>query len=497
MKRKKMLSTCMAAVTALSFMAGIPTTASEPEEIVFAFHMGNTIDLEPVEDALNAILIPEINVKVDLQGYSWSSYNNQISLMQAGGDQLDVFGMCPDFSTFLANNQLLPMDGIIDEYAAETRELIGEDFLKSCSKGGSVYAIPRYGSACSTLNLVIRKDIVDELALPVDQLVEAETFEEYLANMELLTEIFTTVHEAHPELILAPSSHTPNSLRITEVPFVDGLGDSLGVLLPDDDTTVVNLYETEEFKELAEYVYEWNQAGFILEDATTTQEGADTYLKNGRSFAHFELSSSSKNFERTKQKATGVEVVAKSLVKPFVTTNRVNNSAFGISVTSEHPEASMKFINEMFTNEDIMHILAYGVEGVHWEEKGDGFIGYPEGVTAENSTFELGMYWYFGNYFLLKTWEGNQPGDVEGEIARNKAARASAAMGFSYDSSVVATELAGIGNVTSQYLPGIFCGVLNPEEAIPEFTEALKAAGIDTVIAEKQAQYDAWRNENK
>ena len=184
------------------------------------------------------------------------------------------------------------------------------------------------------------------------------------------------------------------------------------------------------------------------------------------------------------------------LTQAFVTTNLVNNVAFGISVTSEHPEASMKFLNEMYTNEEVMNILSSGVEGVHWEEKEDGYIGYPEGVTAENTTFNLGMNWYWGNGFLNKTWEGNVKLNVEEEIEKNNNALASAAMGFTYDSSVMATELAGIGNVTSQYLPGILCGVLDPETAIPELNEALKAAGIDDVIAEKQAQYDAWRAAN-
>ena len=35
-------------------------------------------------------------------------------------------------------------------------------------------------------------------------------------------------------------------------------------------------------------------------------------------------------------------------------------------------------------------------------------------------------------------------------------------------------------------------GELDPEEALPKFNEELKAAGLDTIIAEKQAQLDAF-----
>lgn len=44
-----------------------------------------------------------------------------------------------------------------------------------------------------------------------------------------------------------------------------------------------------------------------------------------------------------------------------------------------------------------------------------------------------------------------------------------------------------------QYYCGLDCGSVDPETAIPEFNQALKDAGIDEIIAEKQAQYDAWK----
>lgn len=511
MKLKNVIALGMAMMLSLSLLTGCSSgtqntqdsagtseeRAGEPEEIVFAFHMGKTIDLEPIENALNEILIPEINVKVNLEGYSWSNYDTQISLMQSGGEQIDVFGMCPNFSTFLVNSQLMPMDGLMDEYAAETKELIGEEFLKSTSKGGSVYALPVYGAKSDVNCLIIRKDLVDELNLPVDQLKEAATFEEYVENMELMTEMFNTIHETHPELVLVPSSQNPASYRATEIPFADTLGDGIGTLMAGDNNKIVNMYESNEFKTLANYLYQWNQAGFTLEDAMTTQESGLTFLKNGRTFGYFEPGGKETDMESVIKKSSGYEVVCKRLAKSFVTTGKVNNSAFGISVTSKHPEASMKFLNEMYTNADVMNVLSYGIEGIHWEEKDGGFIGYPEGVNADNSTYDLGMTWYFGNGFLNKAWEGSSLVDVETEIENNRNAIASSAMGFTYDSTVVSTELAAIGNVTSQYLPGILCGTLNPEESIPEFLSALKSAGVDKVVDEKQAQYDAWIAENK
>ena len=150
----------------------------------------------------------------------------------------------------------------------------------------------------------------------------------------------------------------------------------------------------------------------------------------------------------------------------------------------------------MYINAEVVNILHFGIEGVNWEEKDDGCIGYPDGVNAENSTYDIGMTWYFGNTFLAKTWEGDVPVNVEEAVADNNSARTSPALGFTYDSTKVSTEIAAIGNVTSQYLPGLLCGFLDPDETIPEFLDALENAGIGDVIAEKQAQYNSWLTEN-
>ena len=43
-----------------------------------------------------------------------------------------------------------------------------------------------------------------------------------------------------------------------------------------------------------------------------------------------------------------------------------------------------------------------------------------------------------------------------------------------------------------QYLYGLVCGSVDPATEIPVFLERLADAGMGTIIAEKQAQLDAW-----
>ena len=68
----------------------------------------------------------------------------------------------------------------------------------------------------------------------------------------------------------------------------------------------------------------------------------------------------------------------------------------------------------------------------------------------------------------------------------------SKALGLQWDSSDVSNELAAVTNVRDKYYMEIVTGSVDPEEYIPIFNEELYAAGLDKIIAEKQAQLDAF-----
>ena len=466
----------------------------EIEEIVFATPVVKTVDMQPIEDAINAITEEKIGVRVHIEAISGGNYTNQIGLMQSGGEQLDLMGFMGTYSLWLANNQMMSMNDYIDTYASGLREAVGEEFLKSTTSAGSIYAVPTLNGKAAVVNIILRKDLIDELSLPVDQLKQAATMEEYCANLDLLTDMFAQIREAHPEYALVPDSG--NSLLFTRVPFVDVLGDNYGVLMPGEENTVTNLYESEEFARLLDYAYKWNQAGYILEDATTTQESGATYLQNGRAFGYFTTGEEGAAEQATQ--STGVEVEAFKLLEPFIGTADVNGLGFALSATSKHPEAAMKFLNEMYTNPDIVNLLDWGVENVHYVKNGDGTIDFPEGVDANTTSYGLNMGWFFGNQFLSYTWGEGSDTTVMGRLEENnKNARYTPVMGFSYDSTKVSTELAAINNVKEQYLPGLECGAVDPQTELPKFVKALKAAGLDKVIEEKQTQLNEWKEANK
>ncbi|HAA25383.1 MAG TPA: ABC transporter substrate-binding protein, partial [Ruminiclostridium sp.] len=103
------------------------------------------------------------------------------------------------------------------------------------------------------------------------------------------------------------------------------------------------------------------------------------------------------------------------------------------------------------------------------------------------------MGYAMGNQFLSPLWRGEQPDLWEQMKKDNDTALRSKALGFTFNSENVKTELAAVNSVRSQYRMLIECGLADPDSGIiEEYVAKMKEAGVDKIIAEKQAQLDAW-----
>ena len=96
---------------------------------------------------------------------------------------------------------------------------------------------------------------------------------------------------------------------------------------------------------------------------------------------------------------------------------------------------------------------------MHYEVKESGLIGYPEGVTVDNSGYNLNMGWAFGNQYITHIWEGDPLSLYDDLKAFNESAVKSCAFGFTWDPTPVKTEVAALNNVLDEYRCGLEWGV--------------------------------------
>ena len=195
---------------------------------------------------------------------------------------------------------------------------------------------------------------------------------------------------------------------------------------------------------------------------------------------------------------TGIKSDAVIVNPAFTNTQQVGAIIQSIPTTCENPEKVLEFLNLLYTDADVYNALVWGVEGTHYAhvDGSDTWITYPEGVSADTSGYTLSATYAFGNRYLSYIWNTDPENLNEKFKEFNDSAIKSNALGFVFDPSNVKTEVAAVQAVFDQYRLPLENGVVDPDENLPKFIQALKDAGIDTVIAEKQKQLDEWAAAN-
>lgn len=443
-----------------------------------------------VTDAINAYLEEKLNINVNITFISYGNYTQQTNLMLSAGEGIDVFPvyMTP-LTTVADNGQILPLNDLLTEYGQGIVEQIGQEFIDCGKVGDEIFGLTTGRDLAAAYGFEMRKDICDKYGIDYEN----------ITTLEQLHDALTIVHENEPNLVCV----VPSNGELVRNWGWDPLGDAstpLGVLMDmGQSDTVVNLFETDFYKEFVTTMRQWYNEGLIMADAVSNTENVGTMMGAGTAFGGFMNLKPYFNVQETTN--YGTEIVVSEIVPAFSCTSNVSMATWAIASSTEHPEACMKLLNLMYTDPTLMNLMIYGLEGEHYVVKGDAsngqkIIGYPDGIDATTTTYRPSGGWLWCNQFVGHVWEGNPADYWDVTRAFNNTAVKSNAFGFTWDSSGVRNQVTACTNVMQKYHQALMCGAVDPEETLPKFNQELKDAGIDDIIGDKQAQYDAWRAQN-
>lgn len=461
------------------------------DQVTYAYATFNNIpteeDLDVVEEAINQITREKIGAEITLMPISIAEYSNKVTLGLQGGEKIDVFQSLGDFGSCIATDMCYDITDLLENYGKETIETIGRDWLDACVSDGKQFGIPTYKPIALTPMIIYRQDIADEMGLDMSQ----------VNSLDDVTAVLEQVKAAYPDMTpLSPVQAGSLGTELT-MPQVDYLNDDyynpVGVLLG-EQLNVVDLYSSDEFYHICKFARYCYENDLVMKDAATTTSMAAETMSSGNYFAYV----ASYSYPEADTAASlaaqtgGQPIGAKIIGDAYLSTTDINALTWMVASTTDVPEAAMKFLNLTFTDADIINLLIYGVEGRDYVMN-DGFVAYPEGedsttvpYTAQLSCGTL------GNFFLMYPMGGTNPESLEWELEQNKSAKASPAMGFTFDASALNTQYTAVKNVISQYLPGLVCGSLDPDTEIEKFVSALNDAGYQDILNAKQEQLDAW-----
>ena len=448
-----------------------------------------------MENALNEMMEKDIGVHVTFEPVNLMESQNDAILKVSSGEQLDI--MLTAFTSIgnvVSKGLINPLDDLLDEYGQDILE--HSHTKEMCGYDGQTYGVCTGDTIGNEFGYLIKKEYWEKYNLAE---VTGWT-EEKVYTTDELEEIFEIVKAGEGENFYCdvPWNTTPEPMNNGYMEY-DKIGGSLatGVLMLNrsfDDLTVYDLFETEEYKEYCEMRYDWAQKGYIAPDAAVTTEAPNSILAQKNYLGVCAWGNPQDMIQYNPE--IGCEMVCLDMVPRYAAYNGGSVIQWSIPITSANPEKAMQAINYIYQNPEAAWLIQFGIEGSEYEvveEQGDlKQIRYLDDVSA------LKYYMPYGIWGNILQWPAVAPSPID-YGARKQALddaipeeRKSPAFGYSFNQEPVSTEIAAVNTVIEQYTPSLNCGAINPDEALPEFISALKAAGMDKIIAEQQKQLDEW-----
>ena len=221
----------------------------------------DTSELQMVEDGINAVTADKYGLKIKLTFVEFGNWTQQSNMLLTGdeADLVMIYGT--PLLSFVKNGQLLNLNDYYanasEEFKTAVSKVFTEEDLKCLTVNGNIYAMVNNRNHGDTVVLEIDEEIAEEFNIVPGTFMSLDEVDEFLAK----------AHEAYPDrYAIVPQANTTMSNGGWTW---DGLGDIdfIGVIgISDDDTTVKNLFETEEFIEFTEHSRRWYGNGYMMAD---------------------------------------------------------------------------------------------------------------------------------------------------------------------------------------------------------------------------------------
>ncbi|MCL6458561.1 MAG: ABC transporter substrate-binding protein [Gorillibacterium sp.] len=455
--------------------------ALEPYKLTMVYPATTPKDLKLVQDEINKYLTEKINATIELKPIDWGAWNDKTNLMFTSNEKFDLVFTASylNYNSNVIKGQYIQVDDLLNQYGQGIKDTLGPDWLAGSQINGHSYGLPTLKEFAGSGGLLFRKDMIEKYNIDLDA----------IKTVADLTPLFKTIKEDNPGVTPLLGSMLNFGAMIASSSH-DLLSDEWGVLDP-DNMKVVNMLETQISKDTMALLREWNLAGYINKDAASLKEDQMYNLvKAGKGFAFAQSLKPGKDAEMSL--SLNMDFVQKEFTQPKTTTGEATGAMLAISRTSDDPERAMMFLNLLYTDKYLINLLDFGIEGKHYVKNADNMLDFPAGVDAQQSGYNPGTAWMFGNQMNTYLWSNEDPDKWEKFKEFNDRSIKSPALGFVWDPTNVKNEVAACENIKSEFSTALYTGTVDPDKYLPQYLEKLKAAGLDKIIAEKQKQLDEW-----
>ncbi len=460
---------------------------------------GDTDQRELVEAAVNEYVEPLIGVNVIFHIVGWGDWDTKAVTGLQAGEKMDIF-FTADWRNYmqLATQDLFyPLNddngeygNLLEQYGQDILAGLNPAFITGTQIDGINYAVPTNKELTVPEGFIYNVTLAEEIGFTEEDAAAIKSLKDLEPWLEKAKEARP---DEYPYLTAGWIGFSP------WVPgFASGVDSTLISMkfAPDEngnfDETIVSVMETDWAKEFTALMREWYLKGWIHPDAGLTTFNTSE-LRNAGSFFIEPQPLKGNNIKAQELvNASGNPdlVLSEIYAQPKVNiTTHSGGSMLAIPIVSDHPVEAMKFLNLMHSDSNLLNTMLFGVEGVHWEFADDGRV---EILNSAWYGAHAGA-WTLGNTMLQAVSTNENPDKNKMLIEYSNDAIDHPSLGFRFRTDPVAAELTALSAVSDGVSRALMTGFVDPEEELPKYIDALKAAGLDTVKAEIEKQYAEWK----
>ena len=493
---KKLVSLILTVVLALSMgTIACAGAQAEGETVKLTWAMG-TGDVAPIDNAmvleeLNKMSSELIGVECDIQYFQ----NDQLLISIQSGEVFDIYFTCSWYNNFnqaVSQGLFANLDGKVQEMAPDLYASMTEDVWELAhSSDGGLYAIPVKKDYAMMNFITYPADKAAELGFEIpDRITAWSDLTDFLVAWKA-----TLADNEYPVLIGGNPAGMESSFD-----FIDRTA-MIGCIF--GTTDVVTAFDDPEVMERYRTMAEWYKLGLVNPDAAQLNESSIDTTKERIGFVQ-----AWPGYDYSVRNGYNTDMTC--FFGPNLSTDGVQGSMNALSVTLEEDEARMaaalKYIELCHTNQLFNDTMRYGVQGYHWnyvtEEQSAACAGGVLRTEVGTSNYAP---WGFSQPAYFETSIAVSQEQVDG-IAKAPvmdqydqyydaiatSANVSAMAGFTWDSSAFTTNLAEITAIKDEYYKDFATGTRPIDDVYDEFMQKMNDAGLQDMIADAQAQLNAY-----
>jgi len=458
---------------------------------------GDTTKRADVEKAINDYIQPLINANITIHIIAWGDWNGKAITALEAGEKIDVTFIADwnGYSKVVSEGLLTPLNDpngtngdLLAQYGQAITSSLNPAFISGSQINGVNYAVPTNKELSVPWGFVYNATIADEIGMTEDDAAAIKTpadMEPWLAKAKT----------AHPDMAVYDTDGTIGFMQwvhgFTQLSdYVVSMQDFPinGVM----DETVINPFATTWMSDYVTTMRDWYNKGYIPQDAGLSTYNMMDALNAGNFFiAPQPLKGNNIKATELMIASGNADLQLKEIYgqPKVVNTSDTGGSMMAIPVASPNPVTAMKFINLMHSDGKLLDMLCYGAPDTMWTKDPDGRVN----IIDDSWQKSIGGPWQLGDQALQSVTNKENPDKAKLLIEYSKDAFMHPSLGFRFVPDAVSAEITAVQSVVDGGQRALTTGYVDPTTELPKFLADLKAAGLDTVIAEVQKQYTAWK----